>query len=111
MIGLMKPRKSLLHLAYRLVCISQTLVESTQEVASIDFSSPLGISGEFVQISLGVALDKAMIFMNRAQKLRLGPPSSPSRLRLGLVNFRLDSPGDQKVHIPHEFCFPCVEKK
>ena len=93
-IGLVKPRKSLLDLAYRLVCISQPLMESINEIASVDFSSPLGISSKFVQVGLRIPMDKAMIFVNGAQKLCLGTSSSPSGLRLGLVYLGLYPTGN-----------------
>ena len=93
-IGLVKPRKSLLDLAYRLVCISQPLMESVDEIASVDFSSPLGISSKFVQVGLRISMDKAMILINGSQKLRLGTSSSPSGLRLGLVHLGLHPTGN-----------------
>ena len=95
-IGLVEPRKSLLDLAYRLVCtcISQPLMESINEIASVDFSSPLGISSKFVQVGLRIPMDKAMIFVNGAQKLCLGTSSSPSGLRLGLVHLGLHPTGN-----------------
>ena len=93
-IGLAKPRKSHLDLAYRLVCISQPLMESINEIASVDFSSPLGISSKFVQVGLRIPMDKAMIFVNGAQKLCLGTSSSPSGLRLGLVYLGLYPTGN-----------------
>jgi len=100
MIGLVKPCKLLLDVIYCLVRVLQTLVEGHKKVTSVGFSSPLGIGGKLVQIVFRIVRNKTVISMDRAQKLCLGPPPSPSGLVLGLVHLRLYSPGNQKEQIP-----------